>query len=114
MTLGHREFKVGDSVIVLNHIKHNTLQVHWLGPGVMEHKLGRTFPPNKPGCTSVVEHNINTGDTPPIRSAPYRAVGEHAQQMEAELQEMLELGVIQPSKSVWASPIVLVPKNAVW
>ncbi|KAJ7335695.1 hypothetical protein JRQ81_013636 [Phrynocephalus forsythii] len=37
--LKSRHFQVGDSVLVLDPIKHNKLQVHWLGPGVMN-KIG--------------------------------------------------------------------------
>ncbi|KAL0176991.1 hypothetical protein M9458_029321, partial [Cirrhinus mrigala] len=47
-----------------------------------------------------------TFKTPPgviIRQRPYRAIEE-------EIQQMLKLGVIEPSRSLWSSPIVMVPK----
>ena len=47
----------------------------------------------------------------PVHSQPYRA-GMRARQEEAdEIDRMLGMGVIEPSCSEWASPIVLVPKS---
>ncbi|CAM5139039.1 unnamed protein product [Natator depressus] len=40
-----------------------------------------------------------------------RVRGETAQDLEREVRDMLALGVIQPSASPWASPVVLVPKK---
>ena len=47
----------------------------------------------------------------PVASAPYRAGLKAREAEEAEVQRMLEKGVIEPSKSAWASPVVLVPKS---
>lgn len=191
-----RSFQVGDSVLVLDPVRHNKLQVHWLGPGVIEKKLGNVnyvvrmtqsekkpkiyhanrlkpyvhrsanllnvklvspetlvdanpdllqafqeagdysevymesdIPSgqqekmyemlkgkaavfvNTPGRTSVIKHKLKVTDDTPIRSSPYRVIGDQARQIEEELQEMLNLGIIQPSKSPWASPVVIVPKK---
>uniref|UniRef100_A0A670IUR3 Gypsy retrotransposon integrase-like protein 1 n=1 Tax=Podarcis muralis TaxID=64176 RepID=A0A670IUR3_PODMU len=70
---------------------------------------GNTFS-TKPGRTHLAQHHFVTGDSPPIASRPYRVGEAVAQNIESEVKEMLELGVIEPSKSAWASPIVLVPK----
>ena len=49
-------------------------------------------------------------ETRPIAQAPYRA-GPKAREIEAaEVQKMLEAGVIEPAQSEWASPVLLVPK----
>ncbi len=51
--------------------------------------------------------------TPPgviIRQRPYRVPEARRRAIEEEVQQMLKLGVIEPSRSPWSSPIVLVPK----
>jgi Reverse transcriptase (RNA-dependent DNA polymerase) len=46
----------------------------------------------------------------PVHAQPYRA-GVRAREAESsEIQRMLKAGVIEPSTSEWASPVVLVPK----
>ncbi|KAJ7329146.1 hypothetical protein JRQ81_015320 [Phrynocephalus forsythii] len=119
----HREFKVGDSVLVLNPIKHKKLQVHWLGPGVTEQKLGnvnyvvrRSNYEKKPQVYHVNRlkpYVHRKAHMMKVKAAsPERVVGEHVKQIEQELQEMLDLDIIQPSTSPWASPIVIVPKKS--
>ena len=66
---------------------------------------------DKPGPTDLVTHAIDPGDSPPVMSSPYRAIGSHTVQIEKEIQKMLELGIIEPSNSAWANPIVIVPKK---
>jgi hypothetical protein len=63
------------------------------------------------GRTTLVEHSIDTGDTPPIRQPPRRVPGGQLEEFEAEIQRMLEAGVIEPGQSPWASPVVLVRKK---
>ena len=63
------------------------------------------------GRTEICKHAINTGDSPPIRQLPRRAPFTLRQKMDEMVEEMLEKGVITPSKSPWASPVVLVVKK---
>ena len=63
------------------------------------------------GCTNLVQHFIDTGDSPPVRQRPYRIPMAHRETVNQMTEEMLERGVIQPSMSPWASPVVLVPKK---
>ena len=63
-----------------------------------------------PGRTNLIEFNIDTGDSPPIRSAPYRTSKAEGDVMEAEINQYLELGLIRPSKSPWASPVLMIRK----
>ena len=63
------------------------------------------------GETDWVEMNIDTGDATPIRQAPRRTPFAVRCEVARHLQQMQEKGVIQPSSSPWASPIVLVRKK---
>ncbi len=65
------------------------------------HELGRT---------DVVTHSINTGDHPPIKQPVRRTPFALRQKVDELVQQMLEEGIICPSQSPWASPIVLVKK----
>ncbi|XP_065426955.1 uncharacterized protein LOC135976185 [Chrysemys picta bellii] len=66
---------------------------------------------NKPGRTHLLSHRILTKGAQPPPSRPYRATGKVKEQIQAEIQSMLDLGVIKDSDSAWASPVVLVPKR---
>ena len=63
------------------------------------------------GETDLVQLEIDTGDSPskrqPLRRMPFTARQEVAKQ----LNKMQRDGVIQPSQSPWASPVVLVQKK---
>ena len=63
------------------------------------------------GRTNVTYHQIDTGDAAPIKQAPRRLPIHRRQEVEHLINEMQEQGVIQPSQSPWASPIVLVQKK---
>lgn len=67
------------------------------------------------GCTSIVQHQIPTGDAAPIRER-YRPVPPTLyKEIRTLLQGMLEGGIIRESSSPWAAPIVLVQKkNGSW
>ena len=61
--------------------------------------------------TSKLEHEIHTGDSTPVRQAVRRLSPHHRQEVWKLLHTMLNNGVVQPSKSPWASPIVLIRKK---
>ncbi|XP_041435978.1 uncharacterized protein LOC121399407 [Xenopus laevis] len=65
----------------------------------------------RPGCTNWVVHQVNTEGHGPIRTPAYRVAESVRAAMKKEIEEMLALGVIVPSQSPWASPVVLVPKK---
>ncbi|XP_047226619.1 olfactory receptor 11A1-like [Girardinichthys multiradiatus] len=61
------------------------------------------------GCTSLVQHSIDTGEAEPIRQCPRcLPLGRQADQV---LEKMQWMGIIEPSESPWASPVVIVPKK---
>ena len=79
-------------------------------------KYSDIFPvPGSPltGHTDAVEHDINTGDRPPIRCAPRRMSPQKMNKEEECVVEMLTGGQIEPSDSPWSSPVVLVTKKEV-
>ena len=63
------------------------------------------------GCTDLVKHDIDTSDSPPIKQHFCRVPFVHRQKITQIVNDMLKQGIIRPSKSAWASPIVLVPKK---
>ncbi|XP_062594943.1 uncharacterized protein LOC134256302, partial [Saccostrea cucullata] len=72
-------------------------------------KFSRIFT-SKPGKCDVISHTIKTMSENPITERPYRIPEAKKQEVKESLNEMLEQGLITPSKSPWASPIVLVNK----
>ena len=64
--------------------------------------------PQDLGRTNWVQHTINTQGAPPIRMRPYRVPEAQKERIENCIDEMLEQGIIRPSASPWASPVVLV------
>ena len=63
------------------------------------------------GRTDKLQHAINTGDSPPTRQ-PVRRIPPHRRdEVRKILDAMLEKKVVEPSKSPWSSPIVLVQKK---
>lgn len=67
--------------------------------------------PEDLGKTNICTHKITLTDTKPIKQQPYRIPESMRAEIEKQVSTMLELGVIRPSQSPWASPIVLVPKK---
>ena len=65
---------------------------------------------NERGETDLLEMEIDTGDAPPKKQRPRRMPFAVRQEVSKQLKKMQEAQVIQPSKSPWASPIVLVRK----
>jgi hypothetical protein len=66
---------------------------------------------NTPGKTEICQHKIVLKPgTQPIKCAPYRVNPTKFEVIKTEINDMLKLGVIEPSDSPWASPVVLVPK----
>jgi hypothetical protein len=64
----------------------------------------------KPGRTELLKFEIDTGDSKPIKQQPCRVSGAEGEVMEAEVDQYLELGLIRPSISPWASPVLMIRK----
>ncbi|KAE9051323.1 hypothetical protein PR001_g1555 [Phytophthora rubi] len=64
----------------------------------------------KPGRADLLEFSIDTGTQASIKQRPYRVSLAGGDVMEAEIQQYLELDLIRPSTSPWASPVLMIRK----
>lgn len=64
----------------------------------------------KLGRTHVIKHRIDTADADPIKQRQYPLSPYMLAHLNAELDRMLSLGVVQRSTSPWSSPVLLVKK----
>lgn len=62
------------------------------------------------GCTNLVVHHIDTGDSVPIKCKHYPLSPPRQAEVYRELDRLLKMGVIEESNSPWCSPIVNVRK----
>jgi hypothetical protein len=60
------------------------------------------------GCVRVVDHEIDTGDHPPVSQPPYRTSQREKEIIEKQVEELLAKGLIKPIQTSWAVPVVLV------
>jgi len=63
------------------------------------------------GTASCEPYEIELSDAGPVRSAPYRCAPPKAAVFKAMVNDLLEQGVVRPSKSPYASPAFLVSKR---
>jgi len=63
------------------------------------------------GKTNLLEHEIDVGNSQPIKQRHYPVSPAIQQLLYDEIDRMLELGVIEESRSAWCSPVVLVRKS---
>ena len=78
------------------------------------HQYKHVFPaPGEPvtGRTKSVQHEILTSDARPVRCGPRRLAPAGLRMEQTCVQEMFLGGQIEPSDSLWASPVVLVTKK---
>ena len=66
---------------------------------------------NELGQTHLVQHEIDTGDTLPIKLAPHRLAPGKITVVKKEIEDMLARNIIRPSNSPYSAPIVLVTKK---
>ena len=61
--------------------------------------------------TDLVTHAIHTTDEIPVRQRAYRHSPTAKIEIDRQVKEMLKAGIIEPSTSLYASPVVLVKKK---
>lgn len=63
------------------------------------------------GCTSVTKHRIDLSDDTPFKERPRRIPPCMYDEVRQHIKEMLDVGVIEESRSPWCSNVVLVRKR---
>ncbi|XP_039306052.1 uncharacterized protein LOC120357967 [Solenopsis invicta] len=66
--------------------------------------------PAKLGATSLAEHRIDVGGHAPIKQHCYPVSPRVQEAIYAEVDSMLESGIIESSNSAWSTPIVMIKK----
>ncbi|KAL4549251.1 hypothetical protein Ndes2526B_g04282 [Nannochloris sp. 'desiccata'] len=77
-------------------------------------KYSTVFPSTPPGVPPerAIVHEIKlVKGAAPVHRAPYRLSVAEENELRLRLKELMELGLIRPSKSPWAAPILFVPKK---
>jgi hypothetical protein len=77
----------------------------------MEFKDVFKFEGEQLGKTNLETHKINLDGTNPVKQAPRRVPLNMCDEIEELIKSMEEAGVIKPSDSPWASPVVIVRKK---
>lgn len=63
-----------------------------------------------PTRTHVLEHDIDVGNSPPIKQHAYRVNPDKLARLQKQVDYMVENGIAQPSCSAWSSPCILSTK----
>ena len=64
------------------------------------------------GRTTLIEMEINMGDSLPIAQNPYTLPLKHHEWVRKQIETLEKVGVIERSLSPWASPVIVVPKKS--
>ena len=67
--------------------------------------------PDVPSKTNLIEHDVDVGDSAPIKQHPYRVSPMKKELLDKKVQYMLKNDLIEESQSNWSSPCILVPKH---
>ena len=68
-----------------------------------------TLIPDIPTRTDKIYHDVNVEDSQPVKQHPYR-MNPPKKYLKEEIQYLLDNDFIEPCKSEWSSPCILVPK----
>jgi len=61
--------------------------------------------------TDIIRHEIDTGNEQPVRQPLRRQLLALLPVIDAQVEEMLHQGIIEPSRSAWASNVVMAQKK---
>ena len=89
----------------------STLEKRTLNECLCNYHKAFVLDPNERGETELVQFTIDTGDAHPRRQPARRMPFAVREEVARQLKTMQENGVIRPSNSSWASPVVLVRKK---
>ena len=62
--------------------------------------------------TNKIKHKIKLKDDTPIHTKTYRYPEVHKEEVQRQISQLLEQGIIEPSNSPYSSPVWIVPKKA--
>ncbi|CAF1061963.1 unnamed protein product [Brachionus calyciflorus] len=79
---------------------------------VLKHHKAFKWCDDDTGLTDITEHDLDTGNTRPIKQRPYRLPQSAQEEVRKQVNDMLKKNIIRESKSPWCSPIILVKKKA--
>ena len=63
------------------------------------------------GRTNLVTHHIDTGTAKPVKQQPRRTSPSKHTEIERQVEDLLDRGLVKKSTSPWSSPVVLVTKK---
>ncbi|XP_063988164.1 uncharacterized protein LOC135168161 [Diachasmimorpha longicaudata] len=70
------------------------------------------LPGDPPGATDHLKHEIPLKPgTAPINVRPHRLPESQMEEVDHQVKEMLQNGIVRPSKSQWNAPLLVVPKK---
>ena len=64
------------------------------------------------GRTQLIEIEIDTGGSVSLAQSPYTLPLKHYDWVRKEIETLEKAGVIEQSLSLWASPVIVVPKKS--
>lgn len=64
------------------------------------------------GCTDLIEHIIDTGDHPPVKSHPYPLRATERTGVMRQINALLDKSIIRESRSPYCSPVICVKKKS--
>ena len=74
------------------------------------HEREDIFPDVPSRTNAAADNDVDVGDQEAIKQHPYRVNPLKRAHLNKEIEYMLENNIIEPSKSEWSSPCILVPK----
>lgn len=110
-SLANNSYTVGESTQIYSMVNQETLTAE---QALELEKLTTNFFNRQVktlGCAKNVCHTIDTGDATPIKQRYYPVSPYMQKIINDEVDNMLKLGVIEPSNSPWSSPVVVVKKS---
>jgi len=69
------------------------------------------IPGEKLTATNVLQHQISMTDDRPINTRQYRFLQIHKEEINKQIEELLEGGIVKPSQSPYNTPIRVIPKK---
>ena len=66
---------------------------------------------NELGTYKGYKYAIDTGDNKPVKGRFYRTSPKNKAEIEKQVQELLDAGIVERSTSDWLSPVILVRQS---